>query len=266
MERSLATFRKLTAAIPAKGRVSLSYPAKSIALIKLDSLPTRNALTPSMMNDLAEIARTLTASPPNYLVLTGANGTFCSGADIGVAKDTLMTSSGGSAMANLMNNVTGAISSLPTVSFCSIDGAAFGGGAELSTSTDFRCMRRDAKLRFVQTTMGVTTGWGGGRRLAEIVGEREALRLLLLSEAVDADTAVRLGLADFVVEEDGLSSGDFTLDLIERLKTPDALVHSLKSVVGAKSAEEEIREFEKHWGADPHALAFNRAIAKAKKP
>mmetsp|Transcript_22516 Transcript_22516/g.44991 ORF Transcript_22516/g.44991 Transcript_22516/m.44991 type:complete len:303 (+) Transcript_22516:152-1060(+) len=296
----LETFRKLTASIPVKGKVNLSWEVGStIAKIELNSPSTRNALTPSMMIDLAEIVDSLTyTSPPTYLVLAGANGTFCSGADIGVAKDTLMTTAGGSAMAGLMNSVTDAISSLRTVSFSAIDGAAYGGGAELCTATDFRCMRHDAKIRFVQCKMGVTTGWGGGRRLAEIVGKKEALRLLLLSEKVDADSAVRLGLADFmddrkkkkkegraaefreaffaslgrsVADADmyenssDFSSGDYALDLIERLKTPDDLVHSLKSVVGAKSAEEEIREFEKHWAADSHVLAFNQATAAKNK-
>ena len=239
IKRGLANFKELTASIPPKGAVRLTYPSPKIAKISLDSASTRNALSPSMMCDFADIVSDLTAAPPNYIILTGANNTFCSGADIGVAASSLMSSNGGVSMSELMNATTTAIKDLSSISLAALDGAAYGGGAELATCTDFRVVREDVRVRFVQSVMGVTTGWGGGRRLANIVGEKKALRLLLLSETVDADSASQLGLADFVTPS---NSSDYTLDLIERLRTPDELIHSLKPVVMSETSEEEISE------------------------
>lgn len=54
-------------------------------------------------------------------------------------------------------------------------------------------------MNFVQANMGVATGWGGGRRLAEIVGKRETLKLLLSCQKIGLEQASALGLCDAVV-------------------------------------------------------------------
>lgn len=51
--------------------------------------------------------------------------------------------------------------------------------------------------------MGVSTGWGGGSRLVDIVGRRTALRLLGWSEMITADEALAIGLVDAVASEEG---------------------------------------------------------------
>ena len=74
-----------------------------------------------------------------------------------------------------------------------------GGGAELSTATDWRLVTSQARVAWVQVReltvdqseafiltsdqsqarMGVAPGWGGARRLVDIVGRQRALTLLL---------------------------------------------------------------------------------------
>ena len=63
-------------------------------------------------------------------------------------------------------------------------GRAIGGGAELTTATDLRVFSPDASLSFVQSKMGLSTGWGGGSRLTSIVGRAKALRIMLEKGAI----------------------------------------------------------------------------------
>ncbi|KAG0093160.1 enoyl CoA hydratase domain-containing protein 1 [Podila epicladia] len=73
---------------------------------------------------------------------------------------------------------------LPIVSISAIEKAAIGGGAEMTTFCDHRCLAEHAKVQFVQTQMGVVPGWGGASRLLGIVTRSHALRLLGAAEPI----------------------------------------------------------------------------------
>ncbi len=75
-------------------------------------------------------------------------------------------------MSTLMHSSLLKLRSLGAPSAFLVDGRALGGGAELTLAPDWRIFTPSGKLSFVQANMGVATGWGGGARLAEIVGER----------------------------------------------------------------------------------------------
>ena len=123
------------------------------------------------------------------LILSGDGGHFCAGLDFELAKGELSTPENGELMSMLMTDNLNRLRSLPLLSVAAVDGAGFGGGAELATACDWRVMAADARLRFVQAKMGATTGWGGSARLVELVGRRQALRLLTLSPTVDTYAA-----------------------------------------------------------------------------
>ena len=74
-----------------------------------------------------------------------------------------------------------------------------GGGAELSTLTDFRLASPGASVSFVQARMGVAPGWGGARRLVELVGRRRALLLLLTSAKLGSQEGADIGYFDDVL-------------------------------------------------------------------
>lgn len=74
-----------------------------------------------------------------------------------------------------------------------------GGGAELSTTTDFRLVRPGASVSFVQARMGLAPGWGGARRLVELLGRRKALQLLLTCSKLGTEEGTELGYFDAVL-------------------------------------------------------------------
>jgi len=105
----------------------------------------------------------------------------------------------GKDMCAFMQDVTTRFTRLPCISVGVVVGGAVGGGTELTTACDHRIFAQGATWHAVQPRMGLSTGWGGGARLVRLVGRSRALRLLAGSEPIDADAALRMGLADAVV-------------------------------------------------------------------
>ncbi|KAF9392159.1 enoyl CoA hydratase domain-containing protein 1 [Podila verticillata] len=119
------------------------------------------------------------------IIVSGANQkSYCAGLDLSAAKTTLLTSQTGSEMAALMASTLTRFLRLPIITIAAIEKAAIGGGAEMTTFCDHRCLADQAKVQFVQTQMGVVTGWGGGSRLLGIVSRSHALRLLGAAEPI----------------------------------------------------------------------------------
>ncbi|KAI8609518.1 ClpP/crotonase-like domain-containing protein [Chytriomyces sp. MP71] len=177
--------------------------AKTCAVLTLDNGAKRNALSPRMM---AELGDAVTAIREHLhsdvgdtcvaVVLTGAHGTFCSGFDLSSSADDALLNPGfAGEMSLLMHENMLALHSLPLVSIAAVDGFALGGGAELASWCDFRVMSAGAKAGFLQTKMGVVTGWGGATRLRHLMGTSRALRLLTSPRVLSAYEAYDLGFA-----------------------------------------------------------------------
>ena len=210
-----------------------THPNNSIAILTLQNIKRKNALTVDMMKQLEQHVETLIrwsstnkkkcddnnvivnsdcATNDNddarVLILTGANGTFCSGLDlhdnnddqqqVGVVTDDESSEDDSSQqlrqginMIQHMTKVTNQLHSLPVLSICAVDGYAVGGGAELTTCTDLVVLGRNATIQFLHAKRGASFGWGGGRRLVQKVGRRKALRMLLLGECVYGEEEAR---------------------------------------------------------------------------
>jgi enoyl-CoA hydratase/carnithine racemase len=82
-----------------------------------------------------------------------------------------------------------------------IQGWAVGGGFALAISCDLRVLGESARLGPSGLRRGAVQGAGQSQRLPRLVGASKALELLLLSEYVDAEAAVAMGLANVVVPD-----------------------------------------------------------------
>ena len=272
---ALLAFKKaLPAAHGRVGRVSLALDAASgIARLVLRNRPHANALSSSMMVDLSEaIDRLEQWDAGAAVVLSGEGGTFCAGAALN--DGVLSSAEMGALFSGLMSESLTRLRRLPLVSVAAIDGAAIGGGAELATATDWRLLAPGARVQFVQARMGVSTGWGGAGRLAETVGRREALRLLLHSPSLDAAAAVGAGLADAVGGE-GEPAAEAAVRLLlepalERAGSRQA-VRALKAAVAAHSqideaaTRAETSEFAAVWGSPANKAAVARAVSRRRE-
>jgi 3-hydroxyacyl-CoA dehydrogenase/enoyl-CoA hydratase/3-hydroxybutyryl-CoA epimerase len=92
-------------------------------------------------------------------------------------------------------------SKLPQVTVAAINGAALGGGCELSISCDYRVMSDSpkAQIGLPETKLGIFPAWGGVTKLPRLIGLPAALDIILQGKVLDGKRAKRMGLVDEVV-------------------------------------------------------------------
>ena len=87
-----------------------------------------------------------------------------------------------------------------------LKGWVLGGGMEIALSADIRIAGRSARIGGPEVTRGWVGGGGASQMLPRLVGYGQAMRMLLVGEAVDADAALRMGLVEEVVDDAGVLS------------------------------------------------------------
>jgi enoyl-CoA hydratase/carnithine racemase len=96
-------------------------------------------------------------------------------------------------------------------SVAAVQGHAYGAGLQLALACDFRVFGASARVGLVETRFGILPDMGATVRLPRIVGEARARELVLLGETIDAPEALRIGLANQVVDDDDLQSAALAL-------------------------------------------------------
>jgi len=108
------------------------------------------------------------------------------------------------AFAASMQALWGELAEVPVPTVAAITGAATGGGLELAMACDLRVAGRSARLGLPEVRLGLLPAAGGTQRLTRLVGPGVAARLMLTGDPIDADTALRMGLVEWVVDDDVL--------------------------------------------------------------
>ncbi|MBM4375263.1 MAG: enoyl-CoA hydratase/isomerase family protein [Deltaproteobacteria bacterium] len=234
----------------------------SILVLTLDRPEVRNAIS----RDLAEMLvsaiedasrdRTVTA-----IVLASSHAqVFVAGGDLRELLALPYDARGAEAVLEL-GATTSALEEAAVPVIAALDGAALGGGAELTVACDLVVMGRQARVQFVHARMGLVPAWGGLTRLEEKVGAARASELILTARAVHATDAVAMGLANRSAEH----GREAALDLARELTTHtrDALVALKASLREARrrkrsdALEAEREAFRRAWGSDAHRAAFD---------
>jgi len=183
---------------------------------------------------------------------------FCSGGDLKTVEG--MPSTGGFTMATLMSEATTRLRRLPLVSVSVLEGAAVGGGAELTTCTDFRLATQRASISFVHVRMGVAPGWGGASRLVDIVGKRKALQLMLSCQKLGLQEGLDCGLIDAELDEtDAVAAAERWLENLVAGERAAEVVRVIKNMVIGDPAE-EARHFAPLWGGEANKAALSKQL------
>lgn len=157
----------------------------------------RNALNTALLADLAgALGRLAGDEGCRAVVLTGAEGHFAAGSDIGEIEG--KTAAEGAADPRKAH--WAAIRAFPKPLVAAVDGFALGGGLELALMADCLVLGPTARLGLPETNLGLIPGAGGTQRLTALVGRARAMRMILLGEIVDAPTAHAWGLAGWLAE------------------------------------------------------------------
>jgi len=178
--------------------MAVQYDADgAVVVVTIDRPEVRNAVDRRTAAELADAFRRFDADESRAVaILTGAGGAFCAGADlkaVATSGGNRMTAEGDGPMGPTRMRL-----SKPVIA--AVEGHAVAGGLELALWCDMRVAARDAVFGVYCRRWGVPLVDGGTVRLPRLIGESHALDLILTGRGVSGDEALRIGLANRIVE------------------------------------------------------------------
>ena len=217
----------------------------NVGIITLNRPERLNAINGALLRDFIEQLKTAREDKEVIsVILTGAGRAFCAGED-------LKESSAGKSFETWIEETDGLqeiqrmIMSLGKPLIAAVQGYALGGGCEFAMSCDIRIATEDAEFGFPETEVGLTVTTAGTKLLTQIVGLGKAKELVFTGEFVEAQEALRIGLANKVVPAETLM--DEALGMANKIgeKSPLALKLSRIAIEqGLHSSFEQILEIE----------------------
>lgn len=209
--------------------------AGGVVTVTLNKPAKKNAVDPTMWTEMARIFDDVARNPDRdrALVLTGAGGDFCSGADLwlGPGEDPphQMTA---------MRNVAGAIQGLhdlPQPTVAKVPGVAAGAGCSLALACDLVVAGQSARFSEIFAKRGLALDGGSSWFLPRMIGLHRAKELAFFADILSAAEALEIGLVNRVVADDELDG--FVDGWAERLAAgpPIALALSKKMLNSSMS-------------------------------
>src|SRR5262245_37375981 len=170
-----------------------------VAVVTIDRPDVANAVDRPTAEALAGAFRRFDeAEDASVAVLTGANGTFCAGADLKA-----MQEPGAPRASRVEPDGDGPVGPtrmlLTKPVIAAIEGHAVAGGLELAAWCDLRVAAEDAVFGVYCRRWGIPLMDGGTIRLARLLGHSHALDLILTGRGVSGEEALRMGLANRLV-------------------------------------------------------------------
>ena len=178
--------------------------AKHIAWLEINVANSSvNRLSAEVLHELDRALDYFVAAPPAGLVIYSSKASgFIAGADIDEFSS-LDTSAKGEALILRGWSIFNRLANLKFPTLALIHGHCLGGGLELALACQYRLLidRSNTVLALPEVMLGIFPGWGGMKRLPELIGPSKALDIMLTGRNVRAKQAVRMGLADALVPE-----------------------------------------------------------------
>ena len=214
-----------------------------VVVITIDRPDVANAIDRPTAEELANVFRRFDADESLAVaVLTGANGTFCAGADLKAMRE-----SGAPRASRVEPDGDGPVGPtrmlLAKPVIAAVEGHAVAGGLELAAWCDLRVAAEDAVFGVYCRRWGIPLMDGGTIRLARLIGHSHALDLILTGRGVAGEEALRMGLANRLVAPG------------EALAAASALAHEVASRPQAALRSDRLSSYEQ-W-----SLTLDEALA-----
>lgn len=207
--------------------------ARGIVTLTLDRPEAKNALSAALVARLTEALATLADDATvRAVVLTGAGEVFCAGADIGE-----MRAAGSAppeqneADSRRFARMLECIERQPQPTVALVNGAAFGGAVGLVAACDIALASSGARFALSEVRLGLVPAMISPY-VIRAIGTREARRWFLTGEAMDAKTALRIGLVHETADSGALGAA------------ADGILGAL--LAGAPGAQAEIKRIVRH--------------------
>ena len=180
----------------------------AVATITLNRPEKKNPLTFESYAELRDSFRALAYVPDiKAVVLTGADGNFCSGGDVHeiIGPLTEMDMAGLLAFTRMTGDLVKAMRAAPQPIVAAVDGVCAGAGAILAMASDLRIATPAAKTAFLFNRVGLAgCDMGACAILPRIIGQGRATELLLTGRSMSAEEGERWGFYNRIVEPDAL--------------------------------------------------------------
>jgi enoyl-CoA hydratase/carnithine racemase len=197
--------------------------AGGVVTVTINRPERKNAMRPEDWSALGQLVREVAGrAEDRVLVVTGAGGDFCAGADLGATAGSALAPL---AMVRDIGAAAEALYRLPKPTIAKVDGVAVGAGANLALCCDLVVATDRARFSEIFARRGLSLDFGGSWLLPRIVGLQKAKELALLGDILDAPTAQGLGLFNRVLPVDGIDA--FVDDWAARLAAGPPVALSL---------------------------------------
>ncbi len=177
-----------------------------VATVTLDRPQTKNACTGDMWVALGQTFRELSYSGVRAIVITGAGGDFCTGADLGGSGGSDSSGSGAPArMATMTDSmrvladVVLAIHNCPVPVVAKVDGLCVGAGLGVALAADLTWCSDRARFSAIFAKRGLSLDFGTSWLLRQRIGLHKAKELAFTAKMVSGPEAFEIGLVNAVV-------------------------------------------------------------------
>jgi enoyl-CoA hydratase len=160
--------------------------AGGVAVLTIDRAERRNAVDLESVQELGDHLEAARSATARVVVLTGAGGDFCAGADLGGVDDDVYVEA--------LNRTLGLLRDPAFVTIAAVEGVALGAGVQFAVSCDLRVSAPSARFGVPAAKLGLAVDHETIRRLAAFAGEGTARAMLLAAEEIDGEAAHRTGL------------------------------------------------------------------------
>ncbi len=202
------------------------------------------------------------------VILAGAGQkAFAAGADI--AEFSNFNVEEGTRMSAEGHAVLNAIENCPKPVIAAVNGFALGGGNELAMACHMRIAGEGARFGQPEVNLGITPGYAGTQRLAQLIGKGRALEVLLTADMIPAQRAYEMGLVNHVVPADQVIAK--AEEILSKIKTKSPI--AIASVIRCVNAfyekkldgnNVEINEFGNIFGSEDFKEGTTAFIEKRK--
>jgi enoyl-CoA hydratase/carnithine racemase len=178
------------------GQLLQDRPADGILRLTISNPGKRNALDQAILDG---IATALDGVDARCVVLTGADGMFSSGYDIGDIPDDVFAVEAERLVAHPFTEALEALDACDVPTVAALSGHTIGGGLELALACDLRIAADGILLGMPPAKLGLVYSHTGLRRFIDAIGVPRTRELFLVGRNVDARTALAWGMVNDVV-------------------------------------------------------------------
>jgi enoyl-CoA hydratase/carnithine racemase len=187
----------------AGGKLRLDEPAEAVARLTIVNPGKRNALDQEILD---AIASTLPELDARCVLLTGSEGMFSAGYDIGDMPQDTFAQEAEKLVAHPFAAAIEALEAHPFPTVAALNGHAIGGGLEVAVSCDLRIAASGIRVGMPPAKLGLVYSHTGVQKFLDVVGAARTRELFLVGRNVDVETAAGWGLVNRVVEPDALEA------------------------------------------------------------